>query len=564
MGGFFFRTVMYGLFGIKLKHNLLAFVFRFIHNVFRKFDMGRQEDVPPREMNFELFDWNSIILGVLATCLFAECIVLVVRVNSLRNKMEAEAEAIRTDELVKYEKKRNELEMLLKEREIELKSEYEEMLSLAKAAKREQDEKLAEAKTQVQNAVRACEKADAEFARFAKMKEDYRLRFEEYAVKLSRLSKLDTEEIRERAKREIEKKCLEDLALYRAEILEKSKKEVDEDSQRILADTMQRMATQMPQSISATIVRIPDDAMKGRLIGREGRNIRSFEGATATTLIIDESPDSVMVSSFNPVRREVAKIALEALVKDGRINPATIEQAVEEAKQKISQRVYDIGSETVEQIGLARVNPEILSLIGKLSFHLSLNQDTLAHSVEVSKLCGLIASELNCDPSIARRVGLFHDIGKAMTDSDLSHARAGAAQLLRCGESEIVANAVEAHHAEVPSKSIYATILCIADSLSATRPGARMEATEGYIRRIKTLESIALSFDGVVSAYVLQAGRELRVIVSPDAVGDVAAFEIAKKIREKIEETIDNSISVKVTIIREQRFTEVAKPTAKS
>ena len=510
-------------------------------------------------MSFEFFDLNSIILGVLATCLFAECIILVVRVNSLRNKMEAEKESIRSDELVKYEKKRNELEMLLKEREIELKSEYEEMLSLARSAKREQDEKLAEAKIQAQNATRAVERADAEFTRFVKMKEDYRRKSEEYAVKIANLAKLDIETIREDAKREVEKKCIEDLALYRSEILEKSKREADDQALRILTDAMQRIAKTLPQSSMATIVKIPDDSMKGRLIGREGRNIRSFESATETTLIIDETPDCVTISSFNPVRREIAKIALENLINDGRISPATIEQATDDAKKAIEQRAYDIGAEAVELLGLAHVSPEITKAVGNLSFHLSLNQDTLAHSIETAKIGALIASELNCDTTIAKRVGLFHDIGKTLADSDKSHAKAGASMLLRAGESEIVANAVEAHHAEVPSKSIYATILCIADSLSATRPGARMEATEGYIRRIKSLENIALEFEGVASAYVLQAGRELRVIVSPDSVSDVEAHDIARKIREKIESTTDNSIGVKITLIREQRFTELAK-----
>ena len=510
-------------------------------------------------MNFEFFDLNSIILGVLATCLFAECIILVVRVNSLRNKMESEKESIRTDELVKYEKKRNELEMLLKEREIELKAEYEEMLSLARSAKREQDEKLAEAKIQAQNATRAVERADAEFNRFAKMKEDYRRKSEEYAVKLANLAKLDIETIREDAKREIEKKFVEDLALYRSEILEKSKSEVDERAMQILTDSIQRVAKTLPQSSMAIVVKLPDDSMKGRLIGREGRNIRSFEAETETTLIIDETPDCVTISSFNPVRREIAKIALEALVNDGRISPATIEQATADAKKIIEQRAYDIGARAVEDLGLARVSPEIVKAIGNLSFHLSLNQNSLAHSIETAKISALIASELNCDTTIAKRIGLFHDIGKTVEDLNMSHARTGASMLTRAGESDTIINAVEAHHCEVPSKSIYATILCIADSLSATRPGARMEATEGYIRRIKSLENIALEFEGVASAYVLQAGRELRVIVSPEAVSDVEAHEIARKIREKIEEKLDNSIGVKITLIREQRFTEVAK-----
>lgn len=510
-------------------------------------------------MIFEFFDLNTIVLGLLATCLFAECIILVVRVNSLRNKMEAEAESIRSDELVKYEKKRNDLEMMLKEKELEIKSEYEDMLALVRATKREQEEKLAEAKTEFQNAQRAVERAELEYARFAKAKEEYGEYAKEYAEKLAKLSKLDTDEIRREAKIEISRQCKEELSAYRTEILENSKREADAQAREILTSAMQRMSSQMPQSVTTAIVKIPDDAMKGRLIGKEGRNIRSFEAETGTTLVIDESPDSVMISSFNPTAREIARIALENLILDGRINPSTIEQAVESAKESISERVYELGAAAADSLGLARLSPDILRLVGRLSFHLSLNQNTLEHSVETAKLCGMIAAELNCDVAVARRVGLLHDIGKVI-DSPLSHALAGAEELRKAGESEIIANAVASHHNEVGASSVYAVILQIADSISATRTGARMEATEGYIRRIKTLESIAMEFEGVSGSYALQAGRELRVIVSPDVVSDMQAHEIARKIRSKIEESLNGTIPVKVVLIREQRFTELAKP----
>ena len=488
-------------------------------------------------MEFDAYDWNSIILGLLATCLFAECIILLVRVNSLKNSSLAEAEKIRTDEKLKYEKKGNELEMLYKEREIELKSEYEDLLSMAKAAKREQDEKLAELDARIRDAKFASERAEAEYARFSAVREDFRNSARQYAEKLAGLANLDVERMREEAKREVRKKCMEDLSLYKSEILEKSKREIDAEARRILVDSMQRMVPQLPQSATVSMVKIPDEAMKGRIIGKEGRNIRVFESETGTTLVIDETPEYVFVSSFNPTRREIAKTALEALVSDGRINPSTIEQAV-------------------ESLGLARVNPEIVSLLGRLNFHSSLNQNTLEHSVETARIAGMIAAEINCDPSTAKRAGLFHDIGKAVSDQNLSHARAGAAALLKCGESETVANAVEAHHSEVEARSIYALIVQAADALSATRRGARMEAMEGYIKRVRSLEGIALSFEGVSNAYVIQAGRELRVMVSPDAVGDIEAREIARKIREKVEQSVDSAFPVKVTLVRERRYVE--------
>ena len=342
-------------------------------------------------------------------------------------------------------------------------------------------------------------------------------------------------------------------------MLEKSKRDVDETARRVLMDAMQRLSPQMPQSATATIVKIPDEAMKGRLIGKEGRNIRSFEFETSTTVVIDDSPDTVMVSSFNPTRRAIAKLALETLVADGRISPSTIEQAVASAREKVGQNLRDLGEQTISSLGLVCSSDEIKTAIGRLSLHLSLNQDTLAHSIEVAKLASYIASELGCDADIARRAGLFHDIGKGISNSYSSHARAGAELLRKEGESIVVVNAVESHHGEVPAESIYSTVIQIADTISATRVGARMEAVDGYISRVKTLEKIAMDFEGVSNAYVLQAGRELRVIVSPEAIDDVQAGDLIEKIRETIEKKTSNSIPVRITLIRQRRWTDVAK-----
>ncbi len=509
-------------------------------------------------MNFS-FSWDSLILGLLATCLFAECIVLIVRVNNLKHKMISDAESIRTEERLNYEKKQHQLEMMLKERELEIKAEYEDMLLLAKQAKREQDEKLAEINVELDAVKTAKMRADAEFDGYKKMCEFASEARDEYIAKLAQIASFDEATIKAEAKAQVEKKSLEELTLYKREMLEKSKREVDASARRVLMDAMQRLSVNMPQSSFATIVKIPDDAMKGRLIGKEGRNIRSFEYETGTTLVIDESPDSVMISSFNPTRRAVAKLALEALVNDGRISPSSIEQAVASAKEKVEQNVVELGEETVDSLGLISVSDSVKKLLGKLSFHLSLNQDTLAHSIEVAKLSALIAAELECDVDIAKRAGLFHDIGKVISNSELSHARAGAELLRKSGESPLVVNAVEAHHNEVSADSVYSTIVQIADAISATRVGARMEASDGYIRRVKALESIAQSFSGVSSAYVLQAGKELRVIVSPDVVDDFLAHEIISKIREQIEAQLSNSIPVKITLIREKRWTQTTK-----
>ncbi len=504
-------------------------------------------------------DWNSVILGLLATCLFAECILLIVRVNTLKHKMDSEAESIRNQERSNYEKQKHQLEMMLKESELEIKAEYEEMLLLAKNAKQKQDEKLAEITVELENAKVAKERSNAEYEVYKKMNQHSIAVRDEYVEKLAKLANLDEKQIHENAKIEVEKKCNEDLVSYKRELLEKSKRDIDASARRILMDAMQRLSVQMPQSASATIVKIPDEAMKGRLIGKEGRNIRSFESETATTLVIDESPDTVMISSFNPTRRAIAKTALEALVADGRISPATIEQAVKSAKDSVLQTIEDMGEQTLADLGIVSVSHDVKMALGRLSLHLSLNQDTLAHSIEVAKLSALIASELGCDSSIALRAGLFHDIGKSISNSDMSHSKSGAELLRSSGESNVVVNAVESHHGEVPAESIYSSVVQIADTISATRVGARMEATEGYIRRVKMLEAVAQEFEGVSNAYVLQAGRELRVIVSPEAVSDTQAQDIVVKIRTKIEEKISNSIPVKITLIREKRWVETTK-----
>ena len=508
-------------------------------------------------MGFEIYDWKLVALAAAALCLFVECVVLFAKIGSMKTAFKEQIERFKADDDVKLAKRTNDLEMLYKAREIELKSEYEDLLSMGKAAKREQEEKLAEVENRITAAKRANERAEAEYARYCSAREEYRKSAERYAVKLAGIANLDVEKLREEAKKEVQKKCIEDLSLYKSEILEKSKREIDNTAQRILVESMQRLSTQLPQSATVSMVKIPDEPMKGRLIGKEGRNIRSFESETGTTLVIDETPDFVFVSSFNPVRREVAKIALEKLVADGRINPTTIEQQVSEARREIEGKTVAYGTEAVESLALMRVAPELLVLLGRLNFHYSLNQNTLEHSVETAQIAGMIAAEINCDPNTAKRAGLFHDIGKAVSDTNLSHAQAGAAVLAKCGESRTVVNAVQSHHSEVEAESVYAIIVRTADSLSATRRGARMEATEGYIKRVKSLESIALSFEGVANAYVLQAGRELRVMVSPDEVSDIAACELAKKIRDKIGQSVDGAFPVKVTLVRERRFTEI-------
>jgi ribonuclease Y len=306
-------------------------------------------------------------------------------------------------------------------------------------------------------------------------------------------------------------------------------------------------------------VHLPSEEMKGRIIGREGRNIKAFEAATSVTLMIDESPQLVLLSSFDPVRREIARTALEALVKDGRIHPASIEEFVKRAQDDIQLVTTQAGEDAVARLNINGLHPEIVKLLGRLKYRFSYNQNVLDHSVETAFLASIIASEAGLDPNIAKRAALLHDIGKAVpAELAGSHALIGADFIKRYGETPIVANAVAAHHEEVRAETIYAGLVILADTVSATRPGARAESMTNYIQRLERLEKLALSLEGVQQAFAIQAGREIRVVVSPQHVTDDSARELAKELRRRIEAELQYPSTIKITVIRETRFTETA------
>ncbi len=341
--------------------------------------------------------------------------------------------------------------------------------------------------------------------------------------------------------------------------MDRSEADLKAEAKRVLLAVMQRMASQPAHDVTATIVQLPNDEMKGRIIGREGRNIKAFEASTGVTLLIDESPNMVLISSFDPVRREVAKIALQALVADGRIHPASIEDQVHRAQAEINTHVLAAAEEAVQKLKLSGIHPEILQVLGRLQFRHSFAQNVLDHSIEVAQFASLIASELGLDPQLAKRAGLLHDLGKAIeAELEGSHAHIGAEFARRFGEAPVIVNAIAAHHEEVKPESLYAGIVVLADTLSAVRPGARAESMAAYIERLQRLERIALDLPGVQQAYAIQAGREVRVVVAPGAVGDSEAREIATKIRQRIEDELQYPSTIKITVIREQRFTETA------
>jgi ribonucrease Y len=377
--------------------------------------------------------------------------------------------------------------------------------------------------------------------------------------RLEGVSQMDAEEIKKALREEVELECHDELRALRNEILNRSEHDLHNQAQRILVTAMQRIASKPNNDITATIVQLPSEEMKGRIIGREGRNIKSFEATTGVTLLIDESPQMVLISSFDPVRREVARITLEGLVKDGRIHPASIEEFYARAKADVDLNVQQSGEEAVERLGINGLHPEIIKLLGRLKYRFSYTQNALDHSIEVGFLCSMLASEIGLDPGLAKRAGLLHDIGKGIEgDYEGSHAAVGASFVKRFGETPIVVNAIAAHHEEVNPETVYAGLVILADTVSAVRPGARSESMTGYIQRMERLEKLAVSVEGVHHAYAIQAGREVRVVVNPQSVTDCQALAIAKEIRQRIETELQYPSTIKITVIREARFTETA------
>jgi ribonuclease Y len=457
--------------------------------------------------------------------------------QEMKSKVEEEIQAKRAD--MNREFDRREIEIEVKLREIRS---HEESLALLDYQLEQKQERLARenaAVKQARDAIRDLSKGVRQ--------------------RLEGVAQMDAEEIKRALREEVLLECQDELRALRREKLEKSEQELQSEAQRILVSTMQRLAGRPNNDITATIVQLPGEEMKGRIIGREGRNIKAFEAATGVTLLIDESPQMVLISSFDPVRREIAKQALEGLIKDGRIHPASIEEFVARAREEMRLNVVQAGEEAVQRLQVNGLHPEIINLLGKLKFRFSYTQNVLDHSVEVGFLCSMLASEIGLDPQVAKRAGLLHDIGKAVDgEYQGSHAIIGAEFVKRHGETPIVVNAVAAHHEEVKPETVYAGLVILADTISAVRPGARAESMTGYIQRLERLEKLALSMEGVQQAFAIQAGREVRVVVSPQTVTDEQARELAKQLRRRIEEELQYPSTIKITVIREQRFNEMA------
>ena len=377
---------------------------------------------------------------------------------------------------------------------------------------------------------------------------------------LNEISGISREEARTKVMEKVKETMDKEIAAYIKDRESEAKMECDKHARELLVSSMQKYSSDVANQETVTVVTLPNEEMKGRIIGREGRNIRTIEAITGVDLIIDDTPEAVVVSSFDPLRREIARVTLETLIKDGRIHPTKIEELYDKTAKDITSKIIEYGNNALFELGITKVDPELVEIIGKLHFRTSYGQNALTHSIEVGHLAGIIAGELGENINLAKRAGLLHDIGKAIDhEIEGSHVEIGVDLAKKYHENEIVINAIASHHGDTEATSVISVIVAIADALSASRPGARNDSLENYIKRLEQLENIAGDIKGVDKTFAVQAGRELRVIVKPDEVDDLESFKIARDIKEKIENEMQYPGTIKVTVIREIRAQEEAR-----
>ena len=508
-------------------------------------------------------DWWQIIVAAVVGMALGGAVALQawrVVVGRRIRATQSEVEALQTETQTKYK------EMLLeaKEEGLKIKTQAESEIRERRAELQRHDKRISQKEENLDKKMDTLEKREQGIVTKEKETESVHTQLQELKQKqiqrLELISGISSAEAKELLIKAVEDEVSEDVSRRLHELEVEFKQEANEKAQEILSQAMQRCATDVVSESTVSVVPLPSDEMKGRLIGREGRNIRALENATGVDLIIDDTPEAVTISGFDPVRREIARIALEKLILDGRIHPARIEEMVATAKNEVEAKMHAEGENAVREVGMPGLQPELVKLLGRLKYRFSYGQNVLQHSIEVAHLSGMIAAELGVKVALAKRAGLLHDIGKAVDfQVEGPHAKIGYDIVKQWDKSAEVANAVAEHHGETNSMSILGFIISAADALSGGRPGARRESLERYLQRLEALENVANSFSGVEKSYAIQAGREIRIMVKPVEVDDIGALRLTRDIVKKIEETLEYPGQIKVTVIRETRSVEYAK-----
>ena len=517
-------------------------------------------------MNFDAFSILLIIIGLVVG------FVVSLIINSMKGSMAAkkaesmisnakkEIEKLKRDAAIQQKeeahKAKMDLDKEIREKKEELKEsenrllqreanidKRDEMYQKRETALDERENKLSEKQEEIQN-----EKSKVEEIK----KEQLDL--------LEKISGFSKDKAKELVMTKVRESMAKEISEYIKEAEDEAKLKADKQARELIVTSMQRYAADIASDQTVTVVDLPNDEMKGRIIGREGRNIRTIEAITGVDLIIDDTPEAVVISSFDPLRREIARVTLESLIKDGRIHPTRIEELYDKVCKDMKKQIIEYGQNTTFELGLTKFDPELIEIIGKLHFRTSYGQNALQHSKEVSELSGLIAGELGENVALAKRAGLLHDIGKAIDhEVEGSHVDIGVDIAKKYHENEVVINAIASHHGDTAATSVISVIVAIADALSASRPGARNDSLENYINRLSQLEEIGNEIKGVDKTYAVQAGRELRVVVKPEEVDDLEAHQIAREVKEKIEANLKYPGTIKITVVRETRAIEEAK-----
>ena len=517
-------------------------------------------------MNNTIFSILLVVVG-----LFVGAFIMLII-----NKLKVSAAQKEADKLIQDAKR--EAEKAKRDGILELKEESYKLKNQTDAEVKEKKKELNELNQRIDNREKSLDKRDELLTEreknldlkdkdlLAKQKEiqekDAKMEniIKEQIALLEKISGFSKEKARDMVLKKVEEEMSREVAVYLKDREDEAKLEADRKAKELLVSSMQRYSNDVTSEQTVSTVELPNDEMKGRIIGREGRNIRTIEAVTGVDLIIDDTPEVIVLSSFDPLRREMAKVTLETLIKDGRIHPARIEELYDKVCKDYKKIIREKGEEALFELGLSKVDPEVVELIGKLAFRTSYGQDALAHSKEVAHLTGLMAAELGENVSLAKRAGLLHDIGKSIDfEVEGSHVEIGADIAKKHGEDKVVINAIESHHGDKKAEYVISELVAIADTLSAARPGARNDSLENYVKRLEELEHLGNEIEGVEKTFAMQAGRELRVVVKPDKVDDLTSYKIAREIKTKIEDTMQYPGTIKVVVIRETRAEEVAK-----